>query len=185
MTSEVSEPLTVEQWLAYEASVDERHELIEGRLVRVQGGTDLHDTVVDAIRDRLVGPFREQRCRAYAQNRKVVAPNGDGYYPDVVVRCGPRGTDLYDTAPTWAFEVLSPSNTPRELMRKLTAYLSTTSVQGYVVVEPESREVLAYVRVGDSWHTLDVTGGQLPVGPVLLDFPELFAAVDADLALGE
>lgn len=177
--------MSVEEWLAFEETTDERYELIDGQLVLDQGGTDRHDTLVSALFERLVGPLREQGCRVCTHNRKVVLPKGDGYYPDVVVRCGRRTDDRYDTAPTWAFEVLSPSKRSQHMLRKLSGYTSIPSLEGYVVIDAETQDVRAYVRAGDVWHTLDVTGSQLPVGPVLLDFAEIFDALQQDLFLGE
>ncbi len=185
VTAEPTSRMTIEEWLAYEETTDDRHELIDGRLVLDQGGTERHDLLIQAIFERLVGPFRQQRCTVFVHNRKVVVPKGDGYYPDLVVRCGPRTDDRYDTTPTWAFEVLSPSNRPQHMLRKLSGYTSIPSLEGYVVLDAETQDVRAYVRAGDVWHTLDVTARQLPVGPVLLDFAEVFAAVEQDLALGE
>ncbi len=172
-------PLTWQEWLELEEATEERHELIGGRLVLDQGGgTDRHDTVVTSLYTRLAGPFQERRCRVYPHNRKVVTPSGDGYYPDLLIRCGPRTDERFETEPTWVVEVLSPSNTLPEMQAKLRSYLATPGLAGYVVVEPVTRIVQAYVRHDGDWRVLDVTDRTLPIGPVLLDFAEVFAEVD-------
>jgi hypothetical protein len=61
---------------------------------------------------------------------------------------------------------------------KLRGYTSFPSLVGYVVVEPLSRIVHAYVRHDGEWRLLDVTDGTLPLGPVLVDFAEVCAEVD-------
>jgi Uma2 family endonuclease len=179
-TADVAEPprLTWQQWLDLEDAAEERHELIAGRLVLDQGGTDRHDTVVTSLYDRLAAPFLAQRCRVYPHNRRVVTASGDGYYPDLLIRCGPRTDERYESDPTWIVEVLSPSNTLLEMQTKLRSYLAMPSLLGYVVVEPVSRIVQAYVRHDGEWRVLDVTDSVLPLGPALVDFAEVFAEVD-------
>lgn len=185
-TADVAEPprLTWQEWLDFEDTTEDRHELVDGRLVLVQGATDRHDTVVTSLYNRLFEPFQRQRCRVYPHNRKVVTPAGDGYYPDLLIRCAPRTDQRYETAPTWVVEVLSPTNTLQHIQSKQRGYLSIPSLQGYVVVEPVTGIVQAYVRHDGEWRVLDVTGATLPMGPVLVDFAEVFAEVDELEALG-
>jgi Uma2 family endonuclease len=185
MTAEALHDLTIAAWVEHEEAAQGRCELVAGRLVVVQGGSDRHSTVVTALYDRLASPFRESGCRVYPHNRRVVTPSGDGYYPDLVVRCGPRSHELYETAPTWLMEVLSPSNTDAGMHRKLRGYLAIPSLQGYAVIDADGGGVVAHVREGGRWHVVDVTGGTLPIGPVLVDFAELFADVDVQLRLGD
>jgi Uma2 family endonuclease len=184
MTAEPVGGLDVAAWVAHEESRPGRRELVAGRLVLVQGASDRHDTIVTTLYDRLAGPFRSSGCRVHPHNRRVVTAAGDGYYPDLVIRCGPRTDDLYETRPSWVFEVLSPSNTQTGMHRKLRGYLSIQELEGYVVIDPDSGGVTAYIHQGGDWHVLDVSGGTLPVGPVLLDFAEVFADVAAQLRLG-
>ncbi len=185
MTAGPVDGLSVADWIAREESRPGRRELIAGRLVVVQGASDRHDTIVTTLYDRLAGPFRTRGCRVYPHNRRVVTAAGDGYYPDLVVRCGPRTDDLYETRPSWIFEVLSPSNTQAGMHRKLRGYLSIQELEGYVVIDPEGEGVTAYIHHTGDWHVLDVTGGSLPVGPLLLDFAEIFADVAEQLRLGD
>lgn len=173
------------EWGAYEEARPGRRELFAGRLVPMQEAGDRHETIVTALYDRLAGPFRAQGCRVYPHNRRVVTPAGDGYYPDVVVRCGPRPDDLYETRPSWIFEVLSPSNTQAGMHRKLRGYLSIEQLEGYVVIDHEGEGVTAYVHQTGDWHVLDVSSGTLPVGPLLLDFAEIFTDVSEQLRLGD
>jgi Uma2 family endonuclease len=177
--------MTIEEWVAYEESHEGRRDLVDGHLIVVQGGTDKHDTIVTVLFERLVGPFREQGCRTYPHNRRVVTPRGDGFYPDLVVRCGPRSSDLFDTAPSWVFEVLSPSNTDNLTIRKTVGYLSIPELEGYVQIDAATEDVVAHVRRDDQWHVVDVTGAALPVGPVVVDFAEIFSQVTAELRLGD
>jgi Uma2 family endonuclease len=178
------ESLTWQEWLDFEDGHEQRHELFRGQAVLLQGGTERHDLTVTAMYDRLAGPFRERRCAIFPHNRKVVTPTGDGYYPDLLIRCGPRSDERYELAPTWVFEVLSPTNTRAEMAVKLRGYTSIDSLEGYVVVDPDTRLVQAYVRHAGVWQFLDVTDSTLPVGPVLVDFAEVLSAVDELEAFG-
>jgi Uma2 family endonuclease len=177
--------VTWQEWLDLEDVNEERHELFGGRLVLDQGGTDRHDTVVTSLYNRLAPPFQEQRCRVYPHDRKVVTPSGDGYYPDLLIRCGPRTDERYEAAPTWVVEVVSPTNSLPEMQAKLRAYLGTPSLAGYVVVEPTTRIVQAYVRHDGEWRVLDVTDRTLPMGPALVDVADVFAEVDELEAFGD
>ena len=185
VTAQPLQRMTIEEWIAYEESHDGRRDLVDGHLVLVQGGTDKHDTIVTVLFERLVAPFREQGCRTYPHTRRVVTPRGDGFYPDLVVRCGTRTDDLFESAPTWLFEVLSPSNTDTATLRKTVGYLSIPGLEGYVQIDAATEDVVAHIRQDDEWHVADVTGAALPVGPVVVDFAEVFAQVAAELHLGD
>jgi Uma2 family endonuclease len=170
--------MTWREWLDFEDGHEERYELLRGHVVVVQGGTERHDLTVTAPYDRLATPSRERRCAIFPHNRTVVTPSGDGYYPDLLIRCGPRSDQRYELAPTWVFEVLSPTNTRSEMTDKLRGYTSIGALEGYVVVDPDARLAQAYMHHEGVWQFLDVSASTLPVGPVLVDFVEVFAAVD-------
>ncbi len=127
--AELEPPRTTwQEWLDLEDAREDRHELIDGRLVLDQGGTDRHDTVVTSLYNRLFEPFQQQRCRVYPHNRRVVTRTGDGYHPDLVIRCAGRTDQRYEAGPTWIVEVLSPTSTPAQTQAELRGYTSPSLV---------------------------------------------------------
>lgn len=159
-------------------------ELEQGRLVRepLPGGE--HGRLVMEIAVRLSVHVRERELGVVvAQSGFHIASKPDTVRgPDVAfVRAEripamgvPEG--FFDFAPDLAVEVISPSNTAREVMRKVLEYLTAGSSVVWVV-DPSSRTVTVYpgrehIRILDEKD-------ELHGSPVLPDFrvpvSELFA----------
>lgn len=82
--------------------------------------------------------------------------------PDVMVAfgrlTGDRGSYLQwledNTPPQVVFEILSPSNTPMEMLRK-TNFFATYGVQEYYVFDPERVDLSVWVRQDDVLRMVD------------------------------
>ena len=76
------------------------------------------------------------------------------YYPDIMVSCDPRDTQVvkYDLSyPRLVIEVLSPSTELRDRTEKLAHYQTCSTVEEYVIVSQERQAVEIYTRNGKKW----------------------------------
>lgn len=145
--------LTVEDFMRLPESVgtqDVRYELVEGELVVVSPGMFPHNIVRDNVLVAL---------RAFLPGKKVgTAVSEQGFQlsentvrvPDVAfVR---RGRKLatkrpIEGAPDLAIEVVSPSNTPRELEQRISDYFAAGGKRVWVI-HPDDREVYIHGLAG-------------------------------------
>jgi Uma2 family endonuclease len=84
------------------------------------------------------------------------APNGNAYYPDVLVVCGKPAHELYEADAHTIAEVTSPSTRATDRREKLDAYSQCPSIRFYAIVDPVFRSInLATWRDGlPSWTAL-------------------------------
>lgn len=171
--------LTVAEYLKFEELSERRHELIRGEVRLMSGGSERHDLLTQAINLRLLRTLWGGPCRVFPHNRKLLAPDGNVYYPDLMVTCSASADPRYENDARWLFEVLSPSNKRAELDDKLEHYTGLPSLQAYVTLDPETRAVTVYQRHDLGWRSLMLAGGMLDLGEVSLDIDAVYDEVDA------
>jgi Uma2 family endonuclease len=147
-------PLTVAEFLRFEAHAEERHELLGGRIHAMTGATTRHNRIAGNISFRLRVLADGGTCRVYHEGVQLRL-SGAVLYPDVMVVCAPDGDDEEAvTAPCLVVEVLSPSTGYRDRGDKLELYRDLPSVQAYLIVEQERRAVTRHWRDADGrWQT--------------------------------
>lgn len=151
--------MTVEEYLAWEPRQERRHELVDGVVRLMAGGTRAHFEIGDRARDALKARLRGGVCRVYGADFRVMTPAGNHRYPDGVVDCAPGGPrDLSATKPTLIVEVLSPSTEFFDLTVKLEDYQSIDSVQHILVLSQTRWQARVWTRESGGWRTVDATG---------------------------
>ena len=177
---------TVEDVIAADARQNRLCELVDGVLVEKPMG----------FRESLIAALLIQRMRAFVEERRlgvVSAPDGMLQISENVVRMPdaafiawsrfPGGKIPHDPAPQiapdLAVEVLSPTNTRREMERKRAEYFAAGTRLVWQI-DPESRRAEVYTSVTDCLP-ID-NDGSLDGGDVLPGFAislrELFADLD-------
>lgn len=161
-------PLTVAEFLRFEAHAEERHEFLDGRIHAMTGATTRHNRIAGNIYVRLRQLADEVACRVYLEGVQLRLP-GAVLYPDVMVVCAPDGDDeKAATAPCLVVEVLSPSTAYHDQGRKLELYRALPSVQACLIVEQERRAVGRHWRDADGrWQAATL----VDTGHVLLPCP--------------
>ena len=106
--------LTPDEYLAWEARQDEKHEYYRGEVFAMAGGTEPHATIITNTLVLLNDAARPRGCRVYSDALRVRIDAADLYtYPDLSVVCGAaRFSDARRTTllnPLVLVEVLSPS----------------------------------------------------------------------------
>lgn len=159
-------PMTVEEYLEFEAASEGRHEYYNGfawpmDATAMSGGSFAHNQIIVNVSARLSHLVDGTSCRVYDQSFRLRTASDQYFYPDLMVGCGP--TPPYDALeikdPCLAIEVLSPSTAPEDLGAKLDRYQAIPSLGTYLIVESRWRGVHRHWRDTDgTWRTEIASG---------------------------
>ena len=151
-----------EAYLEWEARQERRHELVDGEVRAMTGGTVAHDAIANTLRAELVTRLRNTPCRAQGPDLKVRAGR-NGRYPDALIDCGTRSPDaLTASEPVAVFEILSPGTAWLDQGLKLRDYDATETIQTYALIEATRPRALIYRR--DASGRLSAAGLELLEG---------------------
>lgn len=138
--------LTAEEFDNYPFEEDKRYELDEGELIEMTRPAYKHNRVLGILFGELMNNFRKNPIgqALISENLYALSPS-TRRSPDVAVILGDRREELRNAkvipiVPEIAAEVLSPSETPRMIHRKLKQYFEAR-VKEVWLIDPESHEV--------------------------------------------
>ena len=158
--------MTGEEYLAWEAEQEGKHEFLAGEIFAMVGASDRHVTIAGnvyaAIRERLRGG----PCRAYISDMKLhVAAANAWFYPDVMVTCDPADhrREMDKTAPVLIIEVLSSSTEAFDRGGKFAAYRTIPSLNEYLLIDPDSGRLELYRRNPENQWVLHTPDGDTPL----------------------
>ena len=180
--------MTVEEYLAFEAAADTKHEYVAGEVYAMTGVTRRHARIVTNLIMRLGGAARGGPCDVLTEVK--FGPRRDRfYYPDVMVVCTPGpDDDVVVRDPCLVVEVTSPSTARIDRGEKLDAYRKSAPLRAYLIVDHRRRRVERHWRDADGgWRREELAGEgriELPCpagGTLTLD--EIYEGVE--LAVGE
>lgn len=139
------------QYLAWERTADYRSEYIDGYVVAMAGGSELHNVIVGNLVTLLNLHLRDRPCRVFPSDMKVHRADSTRYfYPDVTVVCGESRflDDHRDVLlnPLLLVEVLSDETEHFDRGTKFNAYLRLDSLMEYVLVAQSAPVVERYTR---------------------------------------
>jgi Uma2 family endonuclease len=166
--------LTVEEFTPVFESADGWCELVEGEVIEVSPGVFLHNRVRDTVLVILRIFVEAHKLGTVVSQQPFNLFGNTVRFPDIAfVQAGrelplkgfPKG------APDLAIEVISPSNTPREMDRRVSDYFAAGCKRVWLVY-PEDREV--YIH-GLSGVTRRTAGD-------LLEEPELLPGFSAEVS---
>lgn len=181
MNVALRQPMSLDEFLAWERRQDLRYEFDGMQPLAMVGGTVAHSVIatnlVRALEDRLRG----SPCRAFRGDLKIIAA-GRVRYPDAVVTCSPvaNDTDIVPD-PVIVFEVLSSSTAITDRIEKNEEYRATPSIQRYVMLEQTGRAATVFSRAGDDWVGHVLTGEAILIMPeigVELPLAGLYASIE-------
>jgi Uma2 family endonuclease len=167
----LSGTMDVDEFMAFlETRPDqERWDLIEGVAVMMAPPSYAHQRITRNLCELLNSAFTAQALDLFAYFSSGVRSPGVRNFqpqPDVVVAPGVSGYDLYSERFQLVAEVLSPSNTRREIELKLRRYREAPDNQYIVVIEPREILVDIHARRAD-WQSARLTKPDDPI-----DMPE-------------
>ncbi|WP_055074651.1 Uma2 family endonuclease [Pseudanabaena sp. 'Roaring Creek'] len=140
--------MNYEEYLAWEATQEVRHEYFNGEVIAMAGGTRSHNRVSGNWFKLLDDTLANRQCEVYISDVKVqIQPQKKYFYPDVVVTCDERDTEPQLVLfPCLIIEVLSPSTEAYDRGFKFEQYRKSESLQEYVLVQVEQPLVEVFQR---------------------------------------
>jgi Uma2 family endonuclease len=122
MSSALRQPMTLEEFLAWEERQALRYEFDGWQPVAMTGGTVAHEFIGGALRALLRDQLRGKPCRAVGPTLKIEVM-GRIRYPDAFVYCSPVAPgETVIREPVVVFEVLSPGTSRTDRIEKLREY---------------------------------------------------------------
>jgi Uma2 family endonuclease len=149
---------TYADYKAWELDERERYELIDGEAYAMSAPNDFHQAIVAEL-TRQFGNFlhgKHYKVRPSPYDVRLFYQEDESddtvVQPDLAVICSEekRGQEGGRGAPDLIVEILSPSNTSEEYVRKFNLYLEA-GVREYWVVAPKSKTVQVFVLENNTY----------------------------------
>ncbi|MCC3428212.1 MAG: Uma2 family endonuclease [Microcoleus sp. PH2017_01_SCD_O_A] len=154
---------TPEEYFAWEEQQLERHELMDGRVYAMSGGTRNHSDIAGNFLTTIKPHLRGSGCKTYNSDCRVNILNTRNYtYPDLSVTCDRRdnSSPQYIAYPCLIVEVLSDSTEAYDRGKKFEKYRRNPNLVDYVLVSSDEMAIDMYHRneAGD-WLILSYRAG--------------------------
>jgi Uma2 family endonuclease len=163
--------ISADDYLAGELESEIRHEYVDGEVYAMVGASDRHGLI--AL--NLAGVFSQRlpdRCQVLMSDMKVrirTAERDIFYYPDILVSCDSRDRETYYRQhPCLVVEVLSPHTARLDRFEKALFYRQLDSLEEYVLVSQDYRQVEVFRRA-EQWQCTKYTEGEIPFRSVNLE----------------
>ena len=149
--------MTYAEYVAFEASSDEKHEYLRGEIWAMAGGTPTHALIATNFMRVLGNALQGKPCAPYGSDLRIrISETDRTTYPDGAVVCGKRQVAADDpnalTNPTVVVEVLSDGTEASDRGEKFAHYRRLSSLKEYVLVSQHVRQVEVFRRgEGDVW----------------------------------
>ncbi len=139
---------SLEDFLTWEETQPERHEYLHGETFAMVGARRVHNLVAGNLYAAFRQHLRGTPCATFIETMKLRVADDALFYPDVFVTCDRQDlrTEREFNAPILIAEVLSPSTEAYDRGQKFTQYRRLPSLREYLLVSPETREVLLFRR---------------------------------------
>lgn len=162
---EIDRDFTPEEYFAWEEGQLEKHELIDGFVYAMSGGTRNHSDIAGNFLSIIKPHLRGSGCKTYNSDCRVNILNTPNYtYPDLSVTCDDRDREnaLYISYPCLIVEVLSKSTEAYDRGKKFEKYRRNPNLVDYVLVSSDEIAIDIYHKneAGD-WLFLSFRSGDL------------------------
>jgi Uma2 family endonuclease len=181
MSNALRKPMTVEDFLKWEAQQPLRYEFDGFQPIAMAGGTAAHAAIQRNLAIAVGGRLRDKPCQYYGSDLKIETVETIRY-PDGFVVCSPfvPGATLISD-PVVIFEVLSEDSAQRDLVTKNQEYADVPSVRRYIVLAQDEMSGTMFERIGTDWvgHLLHA-GSILRMPEIDIEVPlaELYEGID-------
>lgn len=135
---------------------DEIWELIEGVPYQMAPPTPKHQEISTELTRQFANYLLEKRspCKVYAAPFGIYLPNTRGknnfVSPDLTIVCEKIEADKYYGVPPLVVEIISESNKPRKMHKKLMLY-QELGIREYWMIYPDSKTVTIY-QLNEKYH---------------------------------
>ena len=181
MSSALREPMTMDEFLAWEERQEPRWEFDGFAPVAMNGGTVAHSTIQRNLTTALTIRLRGSRCRPHGPSLKIEVA-GRIRYPDALVVCSPQAnTATVASDPVVVFEIVSPHGSRTDRFVKAREYGNTDSIQRSVILEQTSQAATVFTRMNGIWASVIVDGDtdlEMPEIGISVPLTELYLDVE-------
>ena len=175
-------PMTLQEFLAWEARQELRFEFDGVQPIAVVGGTAAQSSIQRNLFMALGVRLRGTICQVYGGILKILVA-GHIRYPRAFVSCtriAPSETIVVD--PVVVFEVLGDDNADELLVVKNADYRATPSIQRYVVLQQTHAGATVFTRKGADW-VMEIVGQDDTLRMAEIDIEIPIAEIYADIEL--
>ncbi|PHX54927.1 Uma2 family endonuclease [Tychonema bourrellyi FEM_GT703] len=175
-TKENFPQMTPEEYFAWEEKQLEKHELIDGQVYAMSGGSVNHSRIAIRFATMVDTHLDASSCITGNSDLRVNIVGTNNYtYPDVSATCDDRdkSTTQYITYPCLIVEVLSPSTEIYDRSGKFRLYRKNPNLQDYLLVSSTAIEMDLYHKneAGD-WLIINYQEGDtIELKSINLSFP--------------
>lgn len=175
--------LTIDEYLSFERSGSIKHEYAAGHVFAMAGASERHNRIALNLGAHLHRATRGSDCVAFISDMRVCIDQVI-YYPDLMVCGDPADNDPYlKRAPCLVIEVLSDSTERIDRGEKLHNYRQVASLQAYVLVAQDKRQVEIYRRTdGPHWQFESYEGDEdvieLPCAAGQMTLAEIYERIE-------
>lgn len=175
--------ITVDEFMDYiQKNPHQRVELINGIILPMTGGTSNHSLIASNCLDvKFFLRKNKPNCKVYTSDFGVQTAEYQVRYPDFCIACGIDGEATYTSSPIIIGEVLSKSNSKKEIANKIDEYKNLHSVQEIVLISQNRKHVTIHRRGHFfGWSQETYTHGMVEYQSIgySFDIEELYIDVD-------
>lgn len=171
-----AQPITMDEFLAWEMRQEGRHEYVDGVIyalddieseyagcvIRDMSGASFdHNQIVVNLSGEVRNRLKGKPCRGFTSSQKIRAKDDAPiFYPDIGIYCGkPKlGAENALLNTVAIFEVLSPSTERHDRVKKYHHYRQIETLQEYFLVYQDTARVEAFRRTGEGgWDSVRYT----------------------------
>lgn len=176
--------ISVSDYLDGEKDADIRHEYVHGYVYAMAGSSPAHNIIAGNIARAFGNALENRDCVVYVSDMKVRADDAVFYYPDVMVVCDNDMNAYVQEKPCVIVEVMSKSTSRKDLHEKRFVYQTIASLELYLMVDSQTRQVYGYYRTDQGWEERPFeTGEAIPVPCVDTALTHMAIYAKTDLAV--
>ena len=151
--------MTLNEFLIWDDGTDRRYELIDGVPVAMAPPVPRHSRLMIRIGSLLETALRTP-CQCFGEAGIVLPHRAHSFYvADLAVTCKAEDLDeQYLTQPRVIIEILSPTTTRHDLLRKVPDYQQVPSVGEIALVHAAERRIELWSRLEGLWHLEELRG---------------------------
>lgn len=174
----------MENYLAGEKDAELRHEYVHGYVYAMAGSSPAHSIIKVNIAAALGNALAESEAVVYASDMKVRADEANFYYPDVMIVCDNDLTSYFQENPCVIVEVMSKSTARKDLHEKLYSYSGIESLQLYLLIDSQIRQVHGHYRTKNGWEERSFSSEEtipVPCADTELSHAQIYAKTELAL----
>ena len=160
MPTTATKLMTVEEFLIWQRSREDRYELVEGVPLKLMtGASTQHDRIVGNVFADLHTQLDGSRCWPATADVALRTKIRSLRRADILVTCDEPRLDAYEAHdPKMVVEVLSPSNKGLGWQRKIEEYRQHPKLAYLLLIDSEQPQATLVTRDGEKWLPTDYDG---------------------------